>query len=491
MNLRASHALAACALLAAAWPAAGAVPAGFQTQTVTSGFSKCVGLDIAADGRIFVVEQRGIVWVVQNGAKSMFLDLRSEVGFGADRGLLSVALDPGFVDNRHVYLLYTVDPIPGDPDEPPETETFGRLTRYTGTPESGGNVADPASRLVIIGQDPSMGLPACHSSHHIGSIRFGTDGSLFVSAGDGAHFDFADDGGADPTCFQPPLFSPDQDLGAFRSQYLATLAGKILRIDPLTGDGLPDNPYFTGDPAGIQSKIWAYGLRNPFRFTIRPDTESPGTIYVGDVGWFTFEEMNVCRGGENFGWPCFESPAPAPEYPALDPASNGCETIGGRENPAPHTPPIVWWHHGASGQSFPLGYSGSCAVCGVFYPGGKYPTKFHGAMFFSDFISNWVRVLRVDEQDEFIAMESFATLIGGAVGFAIHPVNGDIHYVTTTGVLRRLKYTGIDLTGEGAVNGDDLGVLLANWGQPGIGDLNEDGVVNGADLGLLLTAWTG
>ncbi len=467
-----------------------AYPAGFQALSVSSGFSKCVGLTFAPDGRIFVVEQRGMVWVVDNGTKSIFLDLRQEVGFGQDRGLLGIALDPNFLENHHVYLLYTVDPIFGDPDEPPDTESFGRLTRYTGTTASGGNVADPDSRFVLIGEDPSQGIPGCHASHHIGSLRFGFDGSLFLSAGDGAHYDFTDGGGADDPCFVRGMFSEDQDIGAFRSQYLMSHSGKILRIDPATGLGLPDNPFYTGDPSAEQSRVWAYGLRNPFRFTIRPDSPSPGTLYVGDVGWNTYEEINIAHGGENFGWPCFESPLAAPDYPNLNPPVAGCDTIGTAENPGVLTSPVVWWHHGASGLSFPTGFIGRCSVGGAFYPGGNYPTKYHGKMFVSDFIQNWIRVLTVDGADKYVSFEPFATVIGGGVEFAIHPTTHELYFATTNGVIRRLKYSGIDLTGDGLIDGADLGVLLANWGNSGIGDYNGDGVVDGADLGTLLSSWS-
>src|SRR5690606_27204779 len=145
-------------------------------------------------------------------------------------------------DNGHVYMAYPVAPEGGTRPKMLKP-TFSRVVRYTGTPASGGNVADPASRLVLIGEQPHEGIPACYA-HLFGALRFGEDGSLLVSTGDAAHYEFPDGGGNDPDCFLPPLFDPEQDLGAFRAQHLDSLAGKILRIDPATGLGLPDNPYW-------------------------------------------------------------------------------------------------------------------------------------------------------------------------------------------------------------------------------------------------------
>ncbi len=470
-----------------------AVPPGFSVEDVYTGFTKPVGLDVAADGRVFVIELGGKVFVIDNGVKSLFLDLSPEVGVAVDRGMIGIQLDPNFMDNHLVYLLYTVDPIYGRPDEGPGTKTFGRLTRYTGTTESQGSVADPDSRLVLLGEKPADGFPECHASHHVGAIRFGGDGNLYVSSGDGSHYEVADAGGLDPDCFVDPLFSADQDLGSFRSQYLGSLAGKILRLDPRDGKGLADNPFFTGNPDEPASKVWAYGFRNPVRFTFRPRSGSPGVIYASDVGWFTYEEVNVLHGGENCGWPCYESPLPAPQYPATMPKSSGCDTIGTAENPGTLTDPIIWWHHGSTSLSFPQGYKGNCSITGVFYEGGSYPTSYTGKLFVADHIQGWVKLLEVDGEDRFAGLTDFGTGLGGITEFAEHPVTHDLYYVTISngGKIRHIVYSGVDLDGDGLVNGADLGLLLANWGGTGVGDLNHNGTVDGSDLGLLLSGWTG
>ena len=111
------------------------------------------------------------------------------------------------------------------------------------------------------------------------------------------------------------IITDKENVGAFRSQLVDCLNGKILRIDPDTGDGIPSNPFYDpAKPHGAASRVWALGLRNPFRMSLKPGTGShlrqdgnPGTLYIGDVGWVTWEEQSVVeRPGQNFGWPIFE-----------------------------------------------------------------------------------------------------------------------------------------------------------------------------------------
>src|SRR6185436_19404649 len=129
-------------------------------------------------------------------------------------------------------------------------------------------------------------------------------GTLLVSAGDGAHFETVDAGGMDPDQFLPGRSDPAQDLGAFRSQWIGSMNGKVMRIDPATGHGLPSNPFWNGNPVAPQSRVWAYGFRNPFRIAVRPGTGStspaagnPGQVFVADVGWVEPEEIDVLNAG--------------------------------------------------------------------------------------------------------------------------------------------------------------------------------------------------
>ncbi len=490
-----AEAIASSHVVAAGTPQ---LPPGFERQLIASGFEKPVGIAFANDGRFFVAEQRGIVWVVQNGVVQAepFIDLTEEINSQWDRGLLGIAIDPDFAMNLNVYLFYAVDPVFGEPDEPPQQGTFGRVTRYTGTFDSDGNRADLKSRHILLGAVPGEGFPICDRSHAIGSIRFGTDGSMFVSAGDAAHFETTDDGGLDPECFTKGMFGEDEDIGAFRSQYLGSLAGKVLRIDPATGLGLPSNPYWTGDAAAKRSKIWVNGLRNPYRFAVDPDSPAPGTLFISDVGWNLYEEVNVAHGGENFGWPCFEGILDAPNYPDSDPAHSGCDSIETPDNPGPLTDPIVCWHHSNPNLSCPPGIVGNAAIACAFYAGPFYPPPFDTGIFFADYVvGSWIKKLQVDESDQFIAIHDYASDISKIVDLAAHPLNGDLYYVSLADdSIYRLRYVDAllgDLNGDCVVSTVDLLLLLVNWGLCDAcpADLDEDFFVSTSDLIILLANW--
>ncbi|MHC5026563.1 MAG: PQQ-dependent sugar dehydrogenase, partial [Planctomycetota bacterium] len=382
--LRSPVAAAAAALVVGAAAASAAdLPAGFSWVTAADGFVEPVTIRFTPGGTMLIAEQCGAVYVVEEGVRQPqpLIDLTAEVNAQNDRGLLGLAVDPMFDENGYVYFLYTVDPVEGERDEPASDGSAGRLTRYTTIESKGALVADPATRFVLLGDPLDTGTPCCWKSHAVGAMHFATDGSLFVSTGDGALYSQADAGGLTPNCFLPPLFDQSEDIGAFRSQRLESLGGKILRIDPATGLGLPDNPFFTGDASDNRSRVFASGLRNPFRFSIRPGSPAPGTIYVGDVGWGTYEELNVVTGGENFGWPCLEGPIATPGYDQATPASNGCDTIETAENPGPLTSPLMHWHHWQPANSSPVGIVGRAPSSTTFYDGTTYPSMYQGALF--------------------------------------------------------------------------------------------------------------
>ena len=161
---------------------------------------------------MLVAEQRGVVWVVEDGVRhpEPFLDLRAEVYHVYERGLLGMAVDGA----GRVYLLYTVDHDGGG--DYGRSDMFGRLTRYDPLP-SNPNRADLASRRVLVGQTFAEGFPNCYYSHAVGTVALGSDGTLLVGSGDGASFSHADDGGLYPDCFGPGRFDPSEDIGAFRA----------------------------------------------------------------------------------------------------------------------------------------------------------------------------------------------------------------------------------------------------------------------------------
>jgi glucose/arabinose dehydrogenase len=218
----------------------------------------------------FVVEQGGRIMVVRNGRRlgTPFLDIRGQVTSGGEQGLLSMAFSPGYESSGLFYVYFTDN----DGDQ--------RVVEYK---RASGDRADPGSARLVLRMDDS------ESNHNGGLLLFGPGGHLYIGTGDG--------GGAG-----------DQHGSRGNAQNLGSLLGKILRIDPKASGGRPysvpsGNP-FTGR-SGARGEIYAYGLRNPWRFSF---DRRNGDLSIGDVGQNEIEEIDFVRSGKgkNFGWRPFE-----------------------------------------------------------------------------------------------------------------------------------------------------------------------------------------
>jgi uncharacterized repeat protein (TIGR01451 family) len=414
-------------LLAVGGSGASALPSGFQETTLP--FTTLVNptaIEFAADGRVFVAEKGGRIKVFSNLSDSspdLFADLSANVHNFWDRGMLGFALDPDFTTGSpYVYVLYTFDaPIGGSPPTwgdacvtPPGPTADGcvvsaRLSRL----EASGNFMTGSEHVLI--NDWCQQYP----SHSIGSLAFGADGALYVTGGDGASFTFTDwgqDGNPLNPCGDPPggvgatLTPPTAEGGALRSQDLRTpfvppppppdptsLDGAVLRVNPDTGQGLPDNP-LAGSSDANERRIIAYGLRNPFRMTIRPGTSE---VWLGDVGWNTWEEINRIANPlgyiENFGWPCYEGVGHQSGYDSAN--LNICENLYAQGTGAV-VPPYYTYNHSAkvvpseSCPPNPDGTGASSSVAGVaFYTGGPFPNTYDGALFFADYSRDCIWVM--------------------------------------------------------------------------------------------------
>ena len=457
------------------------VPQDFEVLQVPGGYDRPVGLTFAPEGPMFVIEQRGTV-LYHDGVTPQtapFLDLADEVNHDHDRGMLGIVLHPGFLADggatSWVYLLYTVSPVFGqdlsyDQDG---KYSFSRLTRYRALTTGGDVVADPSSRQVLLGNqlvDGSVpdGIASLHNSHSNGSMHFADDGSLLLATGEGAHYDFNDTGGSDPEGFDDfthpvtGLKGPTpavQDSGSFRSQDPRSLAGKVLRIDPETGAGYASNPFYDGDVTSNSSRVWALGLRNPFRVLMYPGTGAtdptlgqPNVLAIGDVGASSREEMNLCQGGENFGWPCFEGSDPKFFFGIFDPPLPefpNCNT----EMFGTLTDPLVSWSHFSPSSYEPpgfytdesggplTGFTGAAAIGGALYAGGPYPDIYDGRIFFSDFGGGWIKTIEVDGSYALTAIKPFAEGFGQVAAVESHPVTGDLHVVQVlAGSIQRVRY---------------------------------------------------
>lgn len=407
------------------------LPEGFVAEPIGTGWASPVGLCWIDETRLLVAERDGRVWYVENDArKNLVYDIASETLVNGDRGLLGIAVPPDFDLSGWLYLFHVVDPNGSDR----ANLSYARLIRvHTSYDPSGNLVADPASRQYLLGDSWSNGVTSCHLSHTIGGLRFLSDGSLVMTTGDNAHYDLTDVGGADPNCFLPGRTPLDQDLGAYRSQYDDTLCGKVLRLDPETGLGLPDNPYFTGDANDLRSRIWARGLRNPYRFTLMPGTGPREALLIGDVGWNLWEEINLCAGGENFGWPCFEGLGPQVDYQNAD-FRGMCTGVGSN-----HAAPLIAWHHSQGG---PSGFRGNCATGLAVYTGDRYPEIYRGRLFFFDYGRNWLRAADLGDDLSIESILVFGREMNGPVELVEQPGTRDLVYCSLGGGVLRLRYVG-------------------------------------------------
>jgi len=500
------------------------LPAGFTEQVIGSGWNEAVGILFEDNGRMYVWERGGRVWIVENGVKMAYplIDISDEVGGWRDFGLLGFALDPNFRSNGYIYLLYVVDHHhlvnAGTMNYNPSVNeyfraTIGRITRYTAKAADAFKSVDNTTRRVLVGESIDKGFPILYESHGVGSLVFGTDGTLLASCGDGASYSSVDVGNAAETYYSAALaegiIKPKENVGAYRAQLVDSLSGKVLRIDPATGDGLPSNPFYdAANPRSARSRVWALGLRNPCRMTLKAGTGShnradgnPGVLFIGDVGWDTWEELNVATGpGRNFGWPAFEGletrseyfnsnvanrDAPNPLYgsggctrqyfyfrdlikqDSLNPPSfpNPCNTSVQVPNTLlrfVHTRPAIDWKHstgpsrtgtydangnatviniGASGSpvSGPQ-FPGNCSIGGLWYTNTDFPAQYRNTYFHVDFGAHWIRSFSFDQNSKPTSVQDFLSNGTEIVALGTDPLAGGIYYITWNSDLRKISY---------------------------------------------------
>ena len=318
---------------------------GVRLEPVVSGLTDPIGITNAGDGsgRLFVNERGGRIRIVdadRSLREREFVDLSGRLEAGGERGLLGVAFHPDFAANGRVFVHYSRS---GD----------GATVISELTASADRSTADPASEQIILTQEQPF------ANHNGGQIAFGPDGYLYIGLGDGGS-------GGDP-------------LG--NAQNRGVLLGKILRLD-VDGTRAPnkqyatpdDNPYATDgvSPGAGLPEIWAYGLRNPWRFSFDRQT---GDLYIGDVGQGSWEEIDRqpgdSAGGENYGWDLFEATH----------CSGDCASIT-------QVDPVAEYSHGDGG---------GCSVTGGYVYRGIAQPPMVGTYLFSDYCSGTIWTLPADD----------------------------------------------------------------------------------------------
>lgn len=314
--------------------------------------------------RLFIVEQRGLIRILDLATDNLlaanFLDITTPVDDGGEKGLLGLAFHPRYASNGFFYVNYTRS------GGPTGLETV--IARYT-VSAADRNLADAGSEMILLTFEQPFG------NHNGGQVAFGpNDGYLYIASGDGG------DGG-DP---------------GNRSQNPNSLLGKLLRLDvDLPAPHVPPSNPFLGQ-VNQRSEIWALGLRNPWRISFDPEN---GDLYVADVGQGDWEEINyqpaASTGGENYEWRVREG--------------NHTFSGGTAYGPGTRVAPVLEYPH--SGGS----YNGCSITGGVVYRGCSMPAL-HGAYFFVDYCTDWIRTLRIEDGKVVDVMDRTAELnadVGG------------------------------------------------------------------------------
>jgi cytochrome c len=376
--------------------------ARFERSVLAMGFDRPSELEVAPDGRVFVLELPGRVSLYLPRTGELVTALELPVFAEQENGLLGIALDPDFARNGWVYLLHS-----------PLDWSGQHLSRFTCT----GDRIDPASAKLLF-SIPEQREQCCH---HAGSIEFGPDGTLFVATGDNTN-PFESDGFA-PIDGREGRAAWDARRGSANTQ---SLSGKILRIRPIDegpsgGYEIPAGNLFPPDGSLGRPEIYVMGCRNPWRISVDPVS---GALYWGDVGPDAsedgargprgYDEIDRALGPGNFGWPLFI--ADNRPYAAFDFASN---ELGAPFDPAaPRNdspsndgasilPPAqpAWIHYPyAASPEFPTFGSGSRTACAgpvyAFDPELDSPTKFpawfDGALLVYEWSRHWVQVVHLD-----------------------------------------------------------------------------------------------
>ena len=270
-----------------------APPKNFKSENLTKIPDLPTDIEFSPDGRMFVLGKKGKGFIIKDGKRNSKEFISLKVSSESERGLLGIAFDPDFQNNRYVYLYYTT----GKGSLKYKNAPKNRVSRFQMNANNP-DIANIKSEKIIL---DNIASDAGH--HNAGALKIGPDKKLYIATGDGGK-------------------------NNKNSQNLANLSGKILRLN-LDGTIPADNPFYR--QKGRRGEIWVYGLRNPWKFAFNAN----GQIAIADVGLASYEEINIGKKGANYGWPNTEGPNPKKTkgvtYPAYHYASKGGAAIVGGE----------------------------------------------------------------------------------------------------------------------------------------------------------------
>lgn len=338
---------------------------GFEIQNLNLNLDRPTAMVFVDNKLIYIALKNGIIRVVREGWLDPIpmADLRDEVNESGDRGLTGMALDPNFKQNGYLYLGYIFD-APGEDRDSDQPRT-GRIVRYTVK----NDMLDRASAVILLD-----GFRDLHPTHAVGALQFDWDGNLVASFGDGSN-------------------SVERTDDSLQAQHLDVVNGKVIRMNVESKCGVPGNPFYdAAQPCTIQSMVWAYGLRYPYRLSIQASTKS---IYVGDVGWDTYEMLKKAVAGANYGWPCYEGP----KLVDANQDKNECKAL----NPRSVTKADYVYNHNKAAAAI---------IGGDINTGKHFPSEMKGNYFFADYSLGLIRRAVFDEQGHVKMVYPFAAKMG-------------------------------------------------------------------------------
>ncbi len=425
-------------------------------------------LDVAwtPDGRILIPMKNGQLRVYASDATllaSAALNLSGVLCTGDERGIGGIAVHPNFATNHYIYVYYTYKKFGTCND----SETDGPVNRLSRFILSNTNTVDPASELVLLDTPP---LPT--SMHNAGDLKFGKDGNLYVTVGDGGS----------ACCSSHPEWP--RDPGALFGKILrVTDSGSIPTDNPFTGpgtarcnlNGVPPS----GSPQGTKcQEVFAMGLRNPFRFAFDPNS-AVTRFFINDVGEDSWEEIDQGQVGVDYGWPDREGPC-----------VQGSTTDCGPPPPGV-TNPIYWYGHDVSVNGNPC----TSITAAAFVPKGIWPSIMDDSYLFADFICGQMWQLTPNGQGGFVQSDFFTVASTGPVSMRFGPYGTSqaLYYVTYNGQFHRITYTGLtpenfrmdwsDYDNDGKVVLQDIAAAALYYSKPSVyWDLNMNGKVDIADV---------